>query len=123
MAVQIQPCESRPVVAVDDAVRIQKGDDFKYHAASQRSGCWCGGRQKVQDPSHHPGAVGFTWVHTGGEDNVRAHGDSGRARGKVCDCQKRDRVPSQAVAKNRAVKDAAHELRTHGQCARNTDRG
>ena len=72
-AVQVATCQAAPVVAVDDAVRVEHWDYFEYEVLSEHFGfnvIWVS--QKGEDTAHHPGADRLARVHSRGDNDTLA---------------------------------------------------
>lgn len=61
-SIQVDARERAPVVAVDDAVRVNHGDDLEDEAISELPSRLRGPGKMPEEPAHHPRGVRFTGV-------------------------------------------------------------
>lgn len=63
LPIQVLAHQAAPVVAYNNSVRVLHGDDFKDELVAEEP---CGlfiRYKEVYYALHHPGGIGFTWMH------------------------------------------------------------
>ena len=69
-SVEILSCQRAPVVAVDDAVRVQNGHNFEDEVVSERPSLWCFADQIVNEALHHPTGIALPRMHPRTDENA-----------------------------------------------------
>ena len=58
-------------LSVDDAVRVEHGDDLEDVGLTQAVGQLAGAHQELQRALHHPAGVGLPGMHPGRQEDHR----------------------------------------------------
>jgi len=84
-------------VAVDDAVGIQHGNDFKYEMVAQLSRNVVIGHQKLEDAFDNEACITFSWVNPTRDEEDRTALNLRRRTG-IANCQNLAAHPSFGLA-------------------------
>lgn len=71
LPVQVFPAQGAPVIAIDDTIWVEHGDDLENEVLSQEPGHRVLADQKLQGPLHHPAGIALPWVNAGRHHLVR----------------------------------------------------